>query len=333
MNPPLDLTLYLIVRNEEIHLDNCLKSFQGIWKELLIVDTGSTDKTKEIAQKYNARILDFEWINDFSAARNFALANIKTDWIMMVDADDIIEEEDKNLLLEKMLDTIPQYDLTYLEYIYSGTKEKRLKVHFFPRIWKNHLGLKYERDIHETIFPPPGTKIIELNIPIIHNKQVSHKQSIERNLTLLKKNLKTNPDDELTIHFICEEYDDAHDLDNLIFWLKKYQTLKPSNPDHLLKNTIKLGISYLKKGEILFAKYYFEKAIKLKADQIDPYFYLAEMEINYFSPQKAIRLLTFAKQLQKTTNAKIVTDFDKKLYNPELVEKLLLQAYLKIKAT
>ena len=84
------ISLCAIVKNEEEMLPKCLESVQGFVDEILIIDTGSTDKTVEIAKSYGARVEHFEWINDFSAARNFALKQCKTDYALVLDADEVL---------------------------------------------------------------------------------------------------------------------------------------------------------------------------------------------------------------------------------------------------
>ncbi len=81
----------MIVRNEEQNLPCCLESVRGIFDEMVIVDTGSTDRTKEIADSFGARVVDFAWIDDFAAARNVALENATGDYAFWLDADDVIE--------------------------------------------------------------------------------------------------------------------------------------------------------------------------------------------------------------------------------------------------
>ena len=76
------LTLSMIVKNEEQYLHGCLKSVKDVADEIIIVDTGSTDSTKDIASSFGAKIYDFDWIDDFSAARNFALEKSTGDWIL-----------------------------------------------------------------------------------------------------------------------------------------------------------------------------------------------------------------------------------------------------------
>ena len=90
------LTLSMIVKNEEKYLRDCLESVKNIVNEIVIVDTGSTDKTKDIAKNYNAKIIELEWQNDFSFARNIALKNSTCDWILYLDADERLNENSLN---------------------------------------------------------------------------------------------------------------------------------------------------------------------------------------------------------------------------------------------
>ncbi|MBI2662635.1 tetratricopeptide repeat protein [Candidatus Woesearchaeota archaeon] len=88
------LSLCMIVKNEEVFLEQCLLSVQGLVDEIVIVDTGSIDKTKEIALKFTSKVYDFEWCDDFAAARNESLKYATGDWILVLDADEVIAKED-----------------------------------------------------------------------------------------------------------------------------------------------------------------------------------------------------------------------------------------------
>ena len=94
------VSLTMIVRNEEENLPRCLESVQGLFDEIIVVDTGSTDRTKEIAAGFGARVFDFAWIDDFSAARNVALDHASGDYALWLDADDVIEPSQKEKLRE-----------------------------------------------------------------------------------------------------------------------------------------------------------------------------------------------------------------------------------------
>jgi glycosyltransferase involved in cell wall biosynthesis len=84
------VSLTMIVKNEERNLSHCLESVRGVFDEIIIVDTGSTDGTKAIAREFGAKVLDFPWIDDFSAARNVALTHATGDYAFWLDADDVI---------------------------------------------------------------------------------------------------------------------------------------------------------------------------------------------------------------------------------------------------
>ena len=88
------ISLCMIVKNEEDVLGRCLECVRGIVDEIIIVDTGSIDNTKKIALEYTDKIYDFNWIDDFSAARNNAFSKATKDYILWLDADDMILEED-----------------------------------------------------------------------------------------------------------------------------------------------------------------------------------------------------------------------------------------------
>jgi glycosyltransferase involved in cell wall biosynthesis len=87
------IALSMIVRNEETHLDNCLNCVKDYVDEIVIVDTGSQDKTCDIARKYTDKVYNIEWENDFSKARNFGLEKVQSDWVLVLDADELIDYE------------------------------------------------------------------------------------------------------------------------------------------------------------------------------------------------------------------------------------------------
>jgi len=96
------ISICVIMKNEEKHMDQFLsaivKGFQNYPYELVLVDTGSTDRTLEIAEKYPCKIYHFDWINDFSAARNFSLSCAENDWILVLDCDEYLTEADPSVL-------------------------------------------------------------------------------------------------------------------------------------------------------------------------------------------------------------------------------------------
>ena len=106
------ISLCMIVKNEERVLERCLSSVCDLMDEIIIVDTGSTDRTKEIAGKYTSRIYDFTWCNDFSKARNFAFEKATCDYIYSADADEVLDEENREkfrILKENLMPEVVKY--------------------------------------------------------------------------------------------------------------------------------------------------------------------------------------------------------------------------------
>ena len=92
------VSLTMIVRDEQDRLAKCLESVRGLLDEIVIVDTGSTDRTKEIAREFGAKVFDFVWIDDFAAARNEALSHATGDYAFWLDADDVVEPAEREKL-------------------------------------------------------------------------------------------------------------------------------------------------------------------------------------------------------------------------------------------
>ena len=90
------ISLCMIVKNEENVIERCINTVKDIVDEIIIVDTGSEDNTKEKIKKYNAKIYDFTWRDDFAAARNFAFSKASMDYILWLDADDVLEKKDQD---------------------------------------------------------------------------------------------------------------------------------------------------------------------------------------------------------------------------------------------
>ncbi len=185
------LGLVMIVKNEERSLDKCLKSVRNLVDEIYITDTGSTDKTIEIAKKYNAHISHFEWINDFAAARNFSLAQSKCDWNLVLDADEyLVSGRRKDLLQFLEKENVLGY-VTRNDYYKEEDGEMSVSRTFIPRILPK--GINYRGAIHEQV----DSDFIGISLPIIfdHDGYLQEGKG-ERNLKILLEQLekdKENP--------------------------------------------------------------------------------------------------------------------------------------------
>lgn len=183
----ISISLCMIVKNEEDTLDRCLTSAIEIFDEIIIVDTGSTDNTKEIANKYTNLIYDFEWIDDFSAARNFSFSKSTMDYIMWLDADDVIMEDDiKNLKLLKntMSDSV---DVVMMKYNVGFDSDGNITLSYFrERLFKRIKNYLWIDAVHEYI--PPCGNYIYSDIAITHKK--IHPTTPGRNLNIYRQMLK-----------------------------------------------------------------------------------------------------------------------------------------------
>ena len=165
----LEISLCMIVKNEEAVIGRCLQCAQNFADEIIVVDTGSTDETKSIARKYTQKVFDFPWIDDFAAARNFSFSKATRDYIMWLDADDVLlpEEQEKMLRLKRDLD--PAIDVVMMKY-QVGFDEigNPTFVYDRERLFRRASHPVWEGAIHEVI--PPFGNILKTDIAICHKK-------------------------------------------------------------------------------------------------------------------------------------------------------------------
>lgn len=186
----ISLSLCMIVKDEELVLDRCLKSCYKLFDEIVIVDTGSTDKTKEIAKKYTDNIFDFKWCDDFSLARNFAIEKCTKKYFMWLDADDIIRESELKKLFNLKENLDKDTDIVMINYATSFDENNKPNFEYFrERIIKNNGKYKFSDPVHEAI--TPTGKIIFKYITIEHRKIKENKKN--RNLKIYEKLKKKTP--------------------------------------------------------------------------------------------------------------------------------------------
>lgn len=205
----MDISLCMIARNEASWLPISLTSVRRSFSEMIIVDTGSTDKTKEIAAAEGAQVFNFQWQDDFSAARNFAASKARARWIFFLDADEVLLEKDLQALSRLVLNNIDVYELTHRNYLVTSplsgaqgieseasaellTIDLRTKAFQSyvdgrqARLYRNRAEPLWTRCVHETILP--RARELNLRIEFSPSLVIHHFAALKDPEFLQKKN-------------------------------------------------------------------------------------------------------------------------------------------------
>lgn len=170
----ISISVCMIVKNEERVLKRCLDSLRGLWEELIIVDTGSTDSTMEIARNYTDKVFSFDWTGSFSDARNFSFSKAGCDYIYAADADEVLDEENRQKLLLLKEALLPEIEIVQMYYdnqlsqksIYNFDKEYR------PKLYKRQRSFVWQEPIHEAVRTAPV--VYDSDIVISHRPEGQH---------------------------------------------------------------------------------------------------------------------------------------------------------------
>lgn len=230
------ISLCMIVKDEEKYLPQCLSSVKDIVDEIIVVDTGSDDKTVEIAKSFGAKVYYFKWNNNFSEARNVSLKYATKDWILIMDGDDEFCSEDK-VKFKKLLSNLNENSVYYFETLnYCGdfVNSTNVTVNLNPRLFKNKHGFHYTGEVHNQLINDKYA-IDNENYPIkmYHygylNSSIKDKNKRSRNITLLKGQIEKNPNDIYAYFNLGNEYcAQGKAEDGLKCYYKSYQEFNPN---------------------------------------------------------------------------------------------------------
>lgn len=204
------VSLCMIVKNEEAHIARCLSSLKPISDEMIVVDTGSTDATKDIANVYGAKILDFEWNDDFAAARNHGLNQARGNWVLIMDADEVISETDYDRfrgIVRRPPSQGAAFSIVTRNYTYecnkigwianNGDYPEEAGLGWNPsekvRLFRRQQGVQFEFPVHELLEPSlkaKGIPIFKCHIPVHHFGRLRAKQVKRKGETYFKLGLE-----------------------------------------------------------------------------------------------------------------------------------------------
>lgn len=293
------ISLCMIVKNEEKYLPKCLNSVKEIVDEIIIVDTGSIDKTVDIAESFGAKVYHFQWTNSFSEARNESLKYATKDWILIMDADDEFCSEDIgkfNELINAPLDIDNLYYFETLNYCGSFVDSNNISINLNPRLFKNFHGFHYEGEVHNQLVNSKS-KIIDINhdIRIYHygylDENINSKDKRNRNLYLLEEQLKRNPEDKYANFNLGNEYFASSQIKKALeYYYKSYEDFNP-NSGYGFILLIRIVISNYYIGEYVSALEYADIGSKYFPLVTDLYFYKANVYKALNKPTLAIKAL------------------------------------------
>ncbi len=223
--PKIKLSLAMIVKNEARCLARCLRSVQAIADEIVVADTGSTDDTVKIAKEFSAKVSHFDWINDFAAARNFALAQTTGDWILALDADEYASEALAREIREFVQGPRQIGRLKIVsDFRHNGQtlRSSTFVSRLFPR------GAKFEGRIHEQIASPLPR--VDLRGELWHDGYLEAIKS-ERNIGLLQAELAREPHGAYLQFQLALEYTSLGRTQDAFACLQKARAaMQPSDP-------------------------------------------------------------------------------------------------------
>jgi glycosyltransferase involved in cell wall biosynthesis len=261
------ISVCMIAKDEERYIEECLKRLVGYGFEIIVTDTGSSDRTKEIASKYADKVLDFEWIDDFSAARNFCADHASNNWIMAIDCDEYVTKvavPQIRILMQKFPKCTGSVNITSV--LYNDKGEKVYDEVGVPRFYNRRI-FRYENAIHEQLNPissSASSKLFLVPMEIIHQGYAISPEEMKvkqmRNLELLHKCVEKEPDNAYIWFQIGQS---EYIIGNKEGSIQYYEKALSLNPDinlqyvHLL--IYDLAISYKETGRVKQAVEFMEK--------------------------------------------------------------------------
>jgi len=276
------LALVVMMKNEEANIGRCIKSIKSIVDEIICVDTGSEDKSIEIAESLGAKIIHYPWVNDYSEPRNIGLRSVKSEWIQILDADEYFSERDlkfikyaiknKNIDAYRMHKRSYVYDLNFRNTIPRPENDTYEESNGFAGwivepvdcLFKNDPRIYYSYNIHESVgrsLAEYKRKVVEIDIPIHHTGRYDMDSKSQKYLNMIKRRAEIYNDGE-SFYYLGTHLDWFQESEEALKYFKKsYEILK----DTYSLYGISLSLLKLKKYNDAIGN--FEKLLKIEPGQ------------------------------------------------------------------
>ena len=272
------ISLCMIVKNGEKDIVRCLESVKGLVDEIILVDTGSNDRTKEIAEKYGARIFDFKWDNNFSNARNFSIEKAKGDWILILDQDEVLSKSDfENIKVMVSKKEFLGYYITQRDYTneigvigWVSCKddkygESKTAFGFVPakivRLFRNDSRIRFKDPAHPSV--ELSIKNINGNIGV-SEVVIHHFGFINKNKEKIQKYIDIGKENKTANYY--QEYQIGSQLRNIgnLGEALKHLTESIKLNDNFYLSLLELGILFIQLGKVSEAKRFLLESLKIK---------------------------------------------------------------------
>ena len=273
----MSISLCMIVKDEEATLGECLESVRDLVDEMIVLDTGSSDRTIEIAQAAGAKVSSYEWQNDFAAARNEALTQVESEWVLVLDADEVLVPE----VIPALKAAMQNEDCLVVNLVRQELGANQVPYSLVSRLFRNHSDLAFARAYHESIDDSVLSlvereshwKVLELaELAIRHSgygaEAIAQRRKAERARSIMESYLTTHPDDPYICNKLGALYLDAGEPEKGRELLRRGLQADPIEPAVRYELHYHLACTYSQSGEFDLAEKHFQTAVE---QPISPY--------------------------------------------------------------
>ncbi|MBE9226753.1 tetratricopeptide repeat protein [Phormidium sp. LEGE 05292] len=268
----MKLSLCTIAKNESQSLPKCLESVQNVVDEIIVLDTGSTDKTPEIAQNFGAKVYHLQWCNDFSVSRNEALKYVQCDWVLVLDADEVLKPE----IVPQLKQVIQQTNLLVVNLVRQEIDAKQTPYSLVSRLFRKHPEVYFSRPYHAMIDDSvslllqkePQWQIGSLSdVAILHYGYepgaIASRNKFQTAKTTMEGYLNQHPNDPYVCNKLGALYLEIGETAKGIELLQRGLTANSIDAGILYELHYHLGIAYESLQQLNFAESHYQTATQL----------------------------------------------------------------------
>ncbi|MBP2650798.1 MAG: glycosyl transferase family 2 [Firmicutes bacterium] len=275
MSSGVKVSLCMIVKNEETDIKACIQSVKNLVDEIVIVDTGSEDKTREAAIGEGAMVHDYFWNSNFADARNFGLEQANGNWILVLDADERLDDID-GVYFQSLLEAgdMEGYYFTIRSYVDSNEK---VSEDYVVRLFRNKPEYRFSGAIHEQVIGSIKSNVENgvgfANITVEHygylSTKVTAKNKQKRNVEVIKKALADNPHDPYLLYSLGIEYMQSERLAESVQQFETALRFLTGGEGYFSSVVVRLGVGLLRLNEQAKLTDVLEKGLIMLPDNSD----------------------------------------------------------------